>query len=52
MHTRNEFRRAADDQSRHSIEAHVLHTANGDSSAPTFLLPAANQHFVGTWADT
>lgn len=27
----------------------MLHTANGDSSAPTFLLPAANQHFVGTW---
>ncbi|HUY38652.1 MAG TPA: hypothetical protein VMV13_07465 [Candidatus Binataceae bacterium] len=31
-----------------SIQAHVLHTS-GDSSAPTFLLPAANQHFVGTW---
>ena len=30
-----------------TIQAHVLHT--GDSSAPTFLLPEANQNFVGTW---
>ncbi|MHB8383468.1 MAG: hypothetical protein ACYDC3_14170 [Candidatus Binataceae bacterium] len=30
-----------------TIQAHVLH--NGDSSAPTFMLPEANQSFIGTW---
>lgn len=30
-----------------TIQAHVLH--NGDSAAPTFMLPEANQSFIGTW---
>jgi len=36
-------------ESMPTIRAHVLHTGNEASSAPTFLLPAANQHFIGTW---
>ena len=34
-------------ESMPTIGAHVLHS--GDSSAPTFLLPTANQHFIGSW---
>jgi hypothetical protein len=34
-------------ESAPTMAAHVLHS--GDSSAPTFMLPAANQSFVGTW---
>ncbi|HUY28343.1 MAG TPA: hypothetical protein VMV27_13070 [Candidatus Binataceae bacterium] len=36
-------------ESAPAMQAHVLHDGNGASSAPTFLLPAANQGFVGTW---